>query len=46
MHRIQVTNNDWQTRVIPINNKTTRTLKNGKVVATWSSMLRQAAKIR
>jgi hypothetical protein len=39
-------NHDWRTREIPIKINTTRTLKNGKVVATWSSMLRQAAKIK
>lgn len=37
---------DWRTKPVTIKNNTKRTLKNGKVIATWSAMLRQAAKIK
>lgn len=43
--KIQVINNDWQTKTIAIKNKTTRTLKNGTVIPTWAAMVREVSKI-
>jgi hypothetical protein len=43
---MKITNLTWQTKPVTIKNNTTRTLSNGKVIPTWSAMLRQAAKIK
>jgi len=44
-HFIPVINNDWQTKIVAIKNKTVRTLSNGKVIPTWAAMTGEAAKI-
>lgn len=42
--KIQVINNDWQTKTIAIKNKTVRTLKNGIVISTSLAMERELNK--
>jgi hypothetical protein len=42
--KIQVYNNDWQTKKLVIKNKTVKTLSNGVVVPTWSAVTRKAVK--
>lgn len=42
--KIQVINNDWQTKAVAIKNKTVRVLKNGVVVPTTLAAHRQIAK--
>lgn len=43
--RLIITNNDWQTKKLSVQNKTKRTLKNGREVFTNLAMYRKAAKI-
>lgn len=45
MTRIIIKQGDWTTKQLSIKNKTVQTLSNGKVIQTWSAMLRQAAKV-
>ena len=42
--KIQVKNNDWHTKPVPVIDKTKIPLKNGKTIDSASSMLRQAYK--
>lgn len=42
---MKITNLTWQTKNLPIKNKTVRVLSNGKVIPTWLAMTRAASKI-
>lgn len=42
---IHVRNDDWTTKALIITNRTTRRLTTGKVIPTWSNMVRKARKV-
>jgi len=42
--KITIKQGDWTTKKLTIKNKTVRTLSDGKVIATWLNMQRQAVK--
>jgi len=44
MKKIIIKQGDWTTKKLTIKDKTTRTLLNGKVIATWLNMQRQITK--
>ena len=43
--KITITNQDWQTKTIPVKDKTHKVLKNGKVIPTQLCMFRRVAKV-